>query len=85
MIQRPGDLWPAEVRDVSAHGISLVVLRRFELGAEVIVELGSKKLKFWRRLKVRVVYSRLYHAGGWLLGGAFERDLSDRELSPLIC
>jgi len=84
LIQRPGDLWPAEVRDISANGLSLVVLRRFDPGVEVLVELGNKKQKFWRRLKVRIVHARLNQAGGWVLGGAFERELSDRELRPLI-
>ncbi len=79
-----GDLWPAEVRNVSAGGLSIVLFRPVQQGAILHVELANKVLRFCRRIQMRVLHSHNHPDGGYILGGSFNRKLSASELQALV-
>jgi hypothetical protein len=73
---------PARVRDVSSHGVGLLVPRRFEPGTVLILELGAAD----RRVPVlaRVVRLVVWADGEWLVGCSFVGEISTEELLPLL-
>ena len=79
-----GDLWPAEIRNVSAGGLSILLFRPVRQGAVLNVELANKVLRFCRRIQMRVLHSHSHPGGGYILGGSFNRKLSASELQALV-
>lgn len=79
-----GNLWPAEVRDISMGGMSMVLLRPVERGAVLNIELANKLLRFNRRVQLRALHIRPHPEGGWIIGGAFSRKLTASELQALV-
>src|SRR5262249_3953065 len=79
-----GALWPAEVRDISAGGISIALFRPVERGTVLNVELANKVLRFTCRIQVKVLHTRTNADGGWIIGGSFSRKLSASELQALV-
>jgi serine/threonine protein kinase len=74
--------WPAIVRDLSEHGIGLLLARRFEQGTVLSVELPKKKEASARLIKVtRVSPEKLGH---WVLGCEFVEHLAQDELAELL-
>jgi serine/threonine protein kinase len=74
--------WPAIVRDLSEHGIGLLLARRFEQGTVLSVELQKKKEASPRLIKVtRVSPEKLGH---WVLGCEFVEHLAQDELAELL-
>lgn len=69
--------WPMVIRDISNGGCGFLLARRFEPGAELLVELPPL------RLPLRVVRVGASGFGHWLYGGEFLRPLTDDELSKL--
>ncbi|MBY0459377.1 MAG: PilZ domain-containing protein, partial [Gemmataceae bacterium] len=76
------DSWPLVVQDVSATGVGLLLARRCEPGAELILEVpaGDGVLA----LAVRVVRVRKDGFGHWAHGCAFPAPLGRTELYALI-
>ena len=79
-----GDLWPAEVRDISAGGLSFVLFRPVRGGAILSVELSNKLLRFSRRVQLKVLHTRSHPGGGYIIGGVFAKKLSASELQALV-
>jgi hypothetical protein len=77
-------LWPATVRDISAGGVSLVVPRRFEPGAGLVIEIPAGDSTPADSLLARVVNATRLPQGQWLLGCSFPSELSDDELRRLL-
>ncbi len=77
-------LWPARVLDLSARGARLVLRRRFEPGALVLVELANGARVFSCALVMRVVHATRRDDGAWVVGGAFARKLGHNELMALM-
>jgi PilZ domain len=75
--------WQGEIRDVSQGGIALVLSRRFEPGAVLMVELSSKAGESGRQI-VRVVHATPETNGRWIVGCAFVNTLSEEELQAFI-
>jgi serine/threonine protein kinase len=73
--------WRAYVRDVSAVGIGLLLNRRFEPGATLIVELQGKARP--RHLLVRVVRMTKHASREWLLGCSFLSRLNEDAVNEL--
>ena len=73
--------WRAQVRDVSAVGIALLINRRFEPGSTLIVELQGKTRP--RHLLVRVVRMTKHAAREWLLGCSFLSRLNEEAVKEL--
>jgi hypothetical protein len=70
--------WLGNVRDVSFAGIGLSMSRRFEPGAELIVELSDKPEPLL--LPVRVIHATPDKNGRWFIGCEFVVPLSQKAL-----
>jgi hypothetical protein len=71
--------WLGRVRDISTAGIGLSISRRFEPGAELIIELSVKL-----HLPVRVIHATLEKKGRWIIGCAFASPLSEEVLREFL-
>jgi hypothetical protein len=75
--------WQAEVRNLSAGGIGLVLNRRFTPGTILSVELPSANQGPVILLLARVVHATAQADGGWLIGCEFATRLRDDDLQAL--
>ncbi|HSQ56563.1 MAG TPA: PilZ domain-containing protein, partial [Gemmata sp.] len=78
------ELWPLTVRDVSTGGVGVVLARRFEVGTELTIELGTGPTSTPRRLPVRVVRIEPDSLGHWVHGCSFVSKLAEEELVALL-
>jgi hypothetical protein len=76
--------WPAEIRDVSAGGVGLVLGRRFERGAGLAIEIPESPTAPADTLLARVIHTTALPEGEWLLGCSFISELSQDELQRLL-
>jgi hypothetical protein len=74
--------WPAQVRDISAFGIGLLVPRRFEPGTLLSMTLENSAQNVARHVVARVIHATAQNGGRWRLGCALACELSDEELRP---
>jgi serine/threonine protein kinase len=74
--------WTAQIRDISAGGIGLVINRRFEPGTVLRVKLPGSSSR--RLYLVRVVRVKADTARTWIAGCVFARPLSDEEVQSLL-
>jgi hypothetical protein len=77
------DAWPAEIRDVSAGGIGLLVRRRFEPGTLLAVEPIRPAPEAPTLLLAQVAHATARPEGCWLLGCKLVRGLSQAEVRAL--
>jgi hypothetical protein len=77
-------MWPATLRDLSVSGIGLVLGRRFERGAGLVIEIPGSADTPADSLLARVVHTTGLPDGRWLLGCVFVSPLSDDELRRVI-
>jgi hypothetical protein len=77
-------LWPARVLELSTHGIRLELRRRFEPGATVLLELANGARVFSCALVLQVAHVAEQADGLYVLGGAFARKLTHRELTAVL-
>jgi len=78
--------WPGRVANVSAGGLSLLLRHRFEAGTQLAVEVHNRAGTFRRTLLARVRHATAVIASGdprWLVGCAFEQNLTEEELKAL--
>lgn len=78
------DFWPAEVRDLSVHGIGLTVRRRFEPGTNLSVVLSNTAAGTVRTVFVRVVRVVNLAEGEWAIGAIFGVPLRNEDLQGLL-
>ena len=76
--------WVAEVRDVSADGIGLVVNRRFEPRTVLTLEFPATDQEGARRLLIRVVRVQAQSRRRWLLGCVFARRIGEEEVRTMV-
>jgi hypothetical protein len=74
---------PVKVRDVSMHGIGLILMRRVEVGAVLAVGLANRDKGYERTVLVRVAHVTPA-SGGFLVGGSFLTPLSYQEMTTLV-
>lgn len=74
--------WFAQVRDLSASGIGLLVRRRYEPGTLLLIEVTSPDHHLMRSLKARVVHATP-DGNNWLLGCTFINLLDDAAVQAL--
>ena len=77
-------LWPARVLDLSPRGAALLLRRRFEPGAQVIVELANGVRLFSCAVVMHVTHATALADGSHVVGGEFARKLSQDELMALL-
>jgi hypothetical protein len=78
------DPWLVPVRNISASGINFRLARRLDPGTVVTVKLFNTVRQFECTVPVRVVYILQHADGDYLIGGAFERELSESEVQGLL-
>ncbi|MBY0527894.1 MAG: hypothetical protein K2R98_31140 [Gemmataceae bacterium] len=79
-----GDLSPVRVRNISAGGISLVLNHGCEPDTIMTVQLLNRPRMYMCKVDVRITYIVEHPSGDWILGGAFNRKLTDEELRSLL-
>src|SRR5437868_3641479 len=78
--------WPGRVQDISQGGVGLIVEHRFRPGTSLAVELRDRTGRLLRTVEARVAHATAVLVDGnpcWLLGCAFDRDLSEEEFAAL--
>jgi hypothetical protein len=82
---RKGDdwRWPARIRDISLHGVGLLLSRRFEVGTILVIELQGTA-KVCERMMIARVAHATPHEGEWVMGCQFINPLSEDELKELV-
>ena len=76
--------WPAEVKDVSADGIGLLMNRRFEPRTVLTLEIPARGQVAAHRLLVRVVRVQAMPKRRWLVGCIFAMRLGEEEVRTMI-
>jgi serine/threonine protein kinase len=76
--------WPAELKDVSADGVGLIMKRRFEPRTVLLLEFPGSENASIRQLLIRVVRVQAASGRRWLLGCVFARRLGEEELKTLF-
>src|SRR5262245_47028071 len=76
--------WQAQVRDLSVNGLSLKLLRRFEPGTTLFIELPNVADGLSRSIGVRVRNVRPDPVGGWIIGCQFNRPMNEEDLKALL-
>jgi hypothetical protein len=72
--------WLARVRDISAHGIGLVLPHPVEPGALLTGDVESPSGNLTRTILARVVHVTARARGEWVVGCALVSELSDADL-----
>lgn len=81
--QARDDHWPAQVHDLSAGAIGLLLKRRFEPGTLLAVDLQCLSLSFSRTLVARVIHAKSHGGGDWVIGCILANKLDEDELEVL--
>jgi hypothetical protein len=79
-----GSSWPAEIRDLSAGGVGLLLGRRFERGTNLLVEVRPRRREAQRTLLARVVPVEPSAGQGWSVGCQLTQGFSGEELMELL-
>jgi hypothetical protein len=79
-----GNAWEATIRDISQQGIGLVLSRRFEPGAILVVELPRPTEATSHLLLARVVRVVEQVNSRWLVGCSLVNPLTREELRALL-
>jgi hypothetical protein len=79
-----GEPHPVRVRNISAGGISLVLMHEVPADELLEIELLNRPEMYLCKLQVRITYRVEHPSGDWIIGGAFTRPLSDEELRVLL-
>jgi serine/threonine protein kinase len=74
--------WTAQIRDISASGLGLILNRRFEPGTVLRVKLPGSSSR--RLYLIRVVRVQKQADRRWIVGCVFPRPLTDEEVRSLL-
>jgi hypothetical protein len=76
--------WPGKICNLSRGGVALALARRFEVGTVLAIDVQGKAAESVTSVLARVVHVKLQSDGGWLLGCAFTKPLSEDDLKMLL-
>ena len=76
--------WQGTICDISQGGVRITLVRRFEKGTGLALELPGDGQREPTVVFVRVVHIRQLDDGRWALGCKFVSDLSDEEVKRLV-
>jgi hypothetical protein len=77
------DLGQAKVRDVSMEGVGLLLAKRVEVGAVLVLGLTHPEKGFAKTVMVKVAHVTAV-PGGFLVGGTLDAPLTYQELTTLV-
>jgi hypothetical protein len=81
---RESRLEPAQVRDLSASGVGLLLPSEFDRGTILIIEITGVSGRFAEPILLRVERTSEQDEGQWLVGCSFTRAFSERETKELL-
>ncbi len=85
VLAKPGcAAFPATVRDISQLGIGLVAEKPCKPGTFLALRLRTRDARFSDLLTASVKHATALPDGGWLLGCALSRTLTDDEILGLL-
>jgi hypothetical protein len=77
-------LWVARIQDICREGVRLLIMRRFEPGTLLRLEVPGKSEEKPLLIQARVIHVVPYPNGSFGLGCAFSRELTEDELKNLL-
>jgi hypothetical protein len=77
-------LWVARMQDICREGVRLLLMRRFEPGSLLRLEVPGKSPDTPLLIQARVIHVVPYPNGSFGLGCAFSRPLTEEELKNLV-
>jgi hypothetical protein len=77
-------LWVARIQDICREGVRLLLMRRFEPGSLLRLEVPGKSPDTPLLIQARVIHIVPYPNGSFGLGCAFSRPLTEEELKNLV-
>jgi len=77
-------LWVARIQDVCHEGVRLLLMRRFDPGTLLRLEIPGQSQDKPLLIQARVIHVLPYPNGSFGLGCAFSRLLTDQELKNLL-
>lgn len=77
-------LWVARIQDICREGVWLLLMRRFETGTLLRLEVPGKSAEKPLLVQARVIHVVPYPNGSFGLGCAFLRELNEEELKNLL-
>jgi len=80
----PNARWPAEIQDLSATGIRLLVHSRFEPRSMLVIELPGVEPGTTMGILAKVVHVKARGPDEWLVGCVFRRLLRAEEVEAVL-
>jgi len=77
-------LWVARLQDICRQGVRLLLMRRFEPGTLLRLEVPGKSPETPLLVQARVIHVVNYPNGSFGLGCAFSRLLTEEEMKNLV-
>jgi hypothetical protein len=77
-------LWVARIQDICREGVRLLVMRPFDPGIWLRLEVPGKSPETPVLIQARVIHVVPYPNGSFGLGCAFSRPLTEKELKKLV-
>ncbi len=77
------DVGPVKIRDVSMHGIGLVLSKIVQPGAVLVLGLANPAKGFAKTMMVKIAHVTPI-PGGFLVGGSFTEALTYQEFTTLV-
>jgi hypothetical protein len=77
-------VWVARMQDICLEGVRLLIMRRFEPGTWLRLEVPGKSQDKPLLIRARVIHVLPYPNGSFGLGCAFSRPLTEPELKNQI-
>ena len=74
----------AKIRDLSLHGIGLIMNRQFKPKTVMTLELRSRKLAARVEIQVRVIHCQPSPDGTWSVGCEFRTPFTPEELQTVL-
>lgn len=82
--QRQESSWEAAVQNISCQGIGILLIRRFEPGTVLAIELTESSKQRQRLLLARVAHATPQPEGKWLIGCILINPLDEDDLQQLL-
>jgi hypothetical protein len=80
----PVERLSGRVRDISTHGIALVLGTSIPQGTELVIDLKTRNPGICLTLRACVIHSTLEAEGTWIIGGKFISMPTEEQLQALL-
>jgi hypothetical protein len=80
----PFDRLSGRVRDISRHGVALILGTSIRVGTEVVMDLRTRNPGISLTLRARVVHATLEGEGSWIVGCEFVSTPTEEQILALL-